>query len=274
MTKTKNSTLELISIMKKLRDPVCGCPWDREQNFSTIAPHTIEEAYEVAEAIELDDMPHLKDELGDLLFQVAFHSQMAEEKGFFNFDDVAEAICQKMTRRHPHVFGDADYRDSTQQTVAWEAQKAVERKEKDQNSSVLDGVTPALPALTRAIKLQNRAARVGFDWPDTAQVLDKLNEEMAELSHELVEASKDDKNIDRITEEFGDMMFVYANLARHLKIDPEAALRSANYKFERRFKQVEKDALEKGKSLNKMTLEEMDDLWEGVKKQEKTRNNP
>ena len=174
-----------------------------------------------------------------------------------------------MIRRHPHVFGDADYRNAEEQTAAWEVQKAKERKEKNSHSSALDGVTSGLPALTRAIKLQNRAARVGFDWPETSQVLDKLNEEMAELSHELVQAKKDDDNIARITEEFGDMMFVYANLARHLNIDPESALRSANYKFEKRFKKVETLAKNQGKSLEDMTLEEMDRLWDAVKMQEK-----
>lgn len=268
MTETDNNISKLITIMSRLRDPDGGCPWDIEQNFSSIAPYTIEEAYEVAEAIETDDMAHLKDELGDLLFQVIFHSQMAQEKGHFDFKDVVESICDKMIRRHPHVFAGADYRNSEEQTKAWETQKALERKQKDQQSSALDGVTGGLPALTRAIKLQNRAARVGFDWPDTSQVLDKLNEEMAELSHELVQAKKGADNSDRITEEFGDMMFVYANLARHMNIDPEGALRSANYKFEKRFKQVEQLASAQGKPLEKMTLEEMDQLWDQVKAQE------
>lgn len=269
MTATDASMAKLITIMKRLRDPDGGCPWDIEQDFSTIAPYAIEEAYEVAEAIETNDMPHLKDELGDLLFQVVFHAQMAQEKGHFDFDDVVEGICHKMTRRHPHVFAGADYRTAEEQTHAWEAQKAQERKQKNQQSSILDGVTSALPALTRAIKLQNRAARVGFDWPDTSQVLDKLNEEMAELSHELTQVKKGDDNQKKITEEFGDMMFVYANLARHLNIDPENALRSANHKFEKRFKQVEKFAEKQDKLLENMSLEEMDLLWDQVKAQEK-----
>ena len=269
MTQADQAISKLLTIMARLRNPDGGCPWDIEQDFATIAPYTIEEAYEVAEAIEKNDMPHLKDELGDLLFQVVFHSQMAQEKNHFTFADVTDSICDKMIRRHPHVFGDADYRNAEEQTAAWEVQKAKERKEKNQDSSVLDGVTSGLPALTRAIKLQNRAARVGFDWPETSQVLDKLNEEMAELSHELVQAKKDDDNIARITEEFGDMMFVYANLARHLNIDPESALRSANYKFEKRFKKVETLAKNQGKSLEDMTLEEMDRLWDAVKMQEK-----
>ncbi|PCI50497.1 MAG: nucleoside triphosphate pyrophosphohydrolase [Alphaproteobacteria bacterium] len=269
MTEIKKSISELIAIMQRLRSPDGGCPWDIEQDFSTIAPYTIEEAYEVAEAIEANDMPHLKDELGDLLFQVVFHARIAQEKGHFNFDDVVESICDKMTRRHPHVFGGAAYRDSEEQTRAWEAQKARERKQKNQQASALDGVTSGLPALTRAIKLQNRAARVGFDWPDTSQVLDKLNEEMAELSHELTQAKKGDDNQNRITEEFGDMMFVYANLARHLNIDPESALRSANYKFEKRFRQVEHLAGQQDETLENMTLDKMDQLWNRVKAQEK-----
>ncbi len=269
MTGTDNTISKLITIMSRLRDPDGGCPWDIEQNFSTIAPYTIEEAYEVAEAIEAGDMPHLKDELGDLLFQVIFHARMAQEKGYFDFNDVVDSICDKMIRRHPHVFAGAEYRNAEEQTKAWEAQKALERKKRNHNSSVLDGVTSGLPALSRAIKLQNRAARVGFDWPDTSQVLDKLNEEMAELSQELVLARKGADNHDKISEEFGDMMFVYANLARHLNIDPESALRSANNKFEKRFKQVELLASDQDKSLEDMNLEELDGLWDQVKKQEK-----
>jgi len=266
MPQPKNNIKELITIMKRLRDPVKGCAWDLEQDFSTIAPHTIEEAYEVAEAIEVNDMPHLKDELGDLLFQVVFHAQMAHEKNYFDFSDVVEAICEKMTRRHPHIFAEENYRSAGEQTKAWENQKAEERKSKNHKVSVLDGVTSALPALSRAVKLQNRAARVGFDWPDTAQLLDKLNEEMAELSAEMVKSCNEAK----IFEEFGDMMFVYANLARHMNIDPESALRSANYKFERRFKQVEQRAEKQNKALENMALEEMDQLWDDVKRQEKS----
>ncbi len=269
MTDSESSITDLLSIMRRLRDPVQGCPWDIEQDFASIAPYTIEEAYEVAEAIEADDMAQLKDELGDLLFQVVFHAQMAQEKNAFGFDDVVGSICDKMTRRHPHVFGKADYRDARQQTLAWETQKAEERKQKNRTASILDGVTPALPALTRAVKLQNRAARVGFDWPDTSQVIDKLNEEMSELSRELVTSGQDKNNIDRITEEFGDMMFVYANLARHLNIDPETALRSANHKFEKRFKAVENMAARQNKSLEDMSLDDMDRMWDEIKRQEK-----
>ncbi len=266
MTQTKNNIKDLITIMKRLRDPIKGCAWDLEQDFSTIAPYTIEEAYEVAEAIEINDMPHLKDELGDLLFQVIFHAQMANEKGYFDFSDVIESICEKMIRRHPHIFAEESYRSAEDQTKAWENQKAEERKSKNNAASILDGVTSGLPALSRAVKLQNRAARVGFDWPDTAQVLDKLNEEMAELSAEMVKSGDQAK----VFEEFGDMMFVYANLARHMDIDPETALRSANHKFESRFKQVEQRAKIQNKTLESMTLEEMDQLWDDVKHQEKS----
>lgn len=268
MTQNKTTISPLLEIMRKLRDPEKGCPWDLEQTFKTIAPYTIEESYEVAEAIEIGDMAHLKEELGDLLFQVIFHAQLAEELNEFNMSDVIDSICDKMIRRHPHVFSDSAYRNAEQQTKAWEAQKAEERKQKNKKASVLDGVTPGLPALTRAIKLQNRAAGVGFDWPDTAQVIDKLNEEMAELSEELVHASAQQDNKARIEEEFGDMMFVYANLARHLKIDPETALRSANYKFEKRFKRVEQLAMDNGRKLDMMTLDEMDQLWDQVKHEE------
>ncbi|MCF6214660.1 MAG: nucleoside triphosphate pyrophosphohydrolase [Emcibacter sp.] len=266
MTQPKNNIKDLITIMERLRDPVKGCAWDLEQDFSTVAPYTIEEAYEVAEAIEVNDMPHLKDELGDLLFQVVFHAQMAHEKGHFDFSDVVEGICEKMIRRHPHIFAEKACRSAEEQTKAWENQKADERKSKNNMASILDGVTSSLPALSRAVKLQNRAARVGFDWPDTAQVLDKLNEEMAELSAEMIKSSDQAK----VFEEFGDMMFVYANLARHMNIDPESALRSANYKFERRFKQVEQRAEKQNKALESMTLEEMDQLWNDVKHQEKS----
>ncbi|PHZ86164.1 nucleoside triphosphate pyrophosphohydrolase [Paremcibacter congregatus] len=273
MPESKATIDDLLNIMTQLRDPDSGCPWDIEQDFSSIAPYTIEEAYEVVEAIEHNDMPHLKEELGDLLLQVVFHARMAEEAKHFDFSDVVHSICAKMTRRHPHVFGDEQHRNAREQTIAWEQQKAQERKAKDHTASVLDGVTPALPALTRAIKLQNRAARVGFDWPDTAQVLDKLNEEMAELSHELVEADKGNDRTTEIEEEFGDMMFVYANLARHLNLDPEKALRAANHKFERRFRQVEILALAENTSLENLSLDDMDQLWNAVKKSEKAGKN-
>ena len=243
--------------MEKLRDPKDGCAWDVEQTFETIAPYTIEEAYEVAEAIDNNDMDGLKDELGDLMFQAVFHARMAEEEGHFNFSDVIDAISDKMIRRHPHVFGDENYRDAEEQTVAWEEQKARERAEKKQKS-ILDGVTVGLPALTRAVKLQKRAARVGFDWPETSQVIDKLQEEMLELSEELNAKKRDHQKIE---EEFGDMMFVYANLARHLKIDPEQALKKANNKFTRRFNRIEQEIDNKQSSFEKYSLEELEELW-------------
>tara|TARA_B100001939_G_scaffold331712_3_gene330050 strand:- start:51658 stop:52500 length:843 start_codon:yes stop_codon:yes gene_type:complete len=264
------SLLKLLAIMERLRDPQKGCAWDREQDFHSIAPYTIEEAYEVAEAIEQQDMAALKEELGDLLLQVVFHAQMAREQGAFDFEDVARGICEKMIRRHPHVFGSENIRTAEEQTRAWEEHKARERQEKNGSrpSSALDGITRGLPALTRAVKLQKRAARVGFDWPETHQVLDKLNEEMAELSAELVK-NKAEQNRELIAEEFGDMMFVYANLARHLDIDPESALRSANAKFERRFRRIEEILREQGKKAEHCTLEELDRYWDQAKQEEK-----
>lgn len=256
---------KLLDIMEKLRDPNDGCAWDVEQTFETIAPYTIEEAYEVAEAIDNKDMDALKDELGDLMFQAVFHARMAEEEGHFNFADVIDAISDKMIRRHPHVFGNENYRDSEDQTIAWEEQKARERAAKKQKS-ILDGVTVGLPALTRAVKLQKRAARVGFDWPNTSGVIDKLNEEMAELSEELIAKKQDHEKIE---EEFGDMMFVYANLARHLKIDPEQALKKANNKFTRRFNKIEQEIENKQSSFDQYSLDELEELWVKAKKEEK-----
>ena len=257
---------KLLDIMEKLRDPNDGCAWDVEQTFETIAPYTIEEAYEVAEAIDNKDMDALKDELGDLMFQAVFHARMAEEEGHFNFADVIDAISDKMIRRHPHVFGDENYRNAEEQTIAWEEQKAKERAAKKQKS-ILDGVTVGLPALTRAVKLQKRAARVGFDWPNTSGVIDKLNEEMAELSEELIAIKQDHEKIE---EEFGDMMFVYANLARHLKIDPEQALKKANNKFTRRFNKIEQDIENKQSSFDQYSLEELEEFWTKAKKEEKS----
>jgi MazG family protein len=256
---------KLLDIMAQLRDPKDGCAWDVEQTFETIAPYTVEEAYEVAEAIDNNDMDALKDELGDLMFQAVFHARMAEEAGYFNFSDVIDAISDKMIRRHPHVFGDENYRDAEEQTVAWEEQKARERAEKKQKS-ILDGVTVGLPALTRAVKLQKRAARVGFDWPSTSGVIDKLNEEMLELSEELI-ADKQDQ--EKIEEEFGDMMFVYANLARHLKIDPEQALKKANNKFTRRFNKIEQEIVNKESSFGQYSLNELEEFWQQAKIEEK-----
>ncbi|GHF28179.1 nucleoside triphosphate pyrophosphohydrolase [Kordiimonas sediminis] len=264
MKKQQYDISDLLEIMKKLRDPNGGCPWDLEQNFETIAPYTIEEAYEVDEAIRAGNMDELRDELGDLLFQAVFHSQMATEEGHFTFKDVVNSVSEKMIRRHPHVFGDTEIASAEAQISAWEEQKAKERAAK-QSKSVLDGVSISLPSLLRAIKLQNRAARVGFDWPQTDQVLDKLLEESKELLDEVQQgASKD-----AIKEEMGDLLFVMANFARHLDVDPEEALRAANAKFERRFHGIEQKLQAQGKTPIDSSLEEMDALWNEVKKEEK-----
>src|SRR5579859_5534163 len=254
----------LLRIMATLRNPDGGCPWDLELSFATIAPHTLEEAYEVVEAIEADDKAALKDELGDLLFQVVFYAQMAREEGAFDFDQVAEAICDKMERRHPHVFGTAETTDPENHIKLWEEQKAAERAEKAA-SGVLDGVSVALPALTRAVKLQKRVARVGFDWPDVEQVFDKLTEEIGELRAELVEHP----NQARIADEMGDILFVVANLARKLGVDPETALRGCNQKFERRFRHIETGLASQGRNPEQASLDEMEALWIEAKQREK-----
>ena len=258
----------LIEIMAKLRDPVNGCPWDLEQSFATIAPYTIEEAYEVAEAAESADPQALKEELGDLLLQVVFHARMAEEARHFSFNDVARSIADKMVRRHPHVFADDDVADAAAQTQAWEEQKAQERRAKaaaeGRAESALDGVGIALPALTRAEKLQRRAARVGFDWPNLPPVLAKVEEEIAELKHEIAAEAVPE----RLVDELGDLLFAVANLARHLKADPEQALRQANRKFERRFRAVETRLAAEGKTPTESTLDEMEAAWQRVKAEE------
>ncbi|PZQ47766.1 MAG: nucleoside triphosphate pyrophosphohydrolase [Rhodovulum sulfidophilum] len=252
----------LVAIMARLRDPARGCPWDLEQDFASIAPYTIEEAYEVAEAIAEDDMPALRDELGDLLFQSVYHAQLARERGAFDFDDVTRAISDKMIRRHPHVFGDESRDKSAEdQTRDWEKIKAAERAGRPETKSALDGVAAGLPALTRAVKLQNRAARVGFDWPDTGGVIAKIVEESAELA----EARDAGESAERLAEEYGDLLFVMANLARHLDIDPEAALRAANAKFTRRFKAIEADLAADGRGPADSDLAEMDALWDAAK---------
>ncbi|MDR3534349.1 MAG: nucleoside triphosphate pyrophosphohydrolase [Rhodopila sp.] len=253
----------LLDIMAALRDPATGCPWDKTQTFDTIAPYTVEEAYEVADAIAQRDFAALPDELGDLLFQVVYHARMAEEAGLFGFADIAKCISDKMIRRHPHVFGDAAARDAAAQTTAWEAQKSVERAARKQ-SGALAGVPTGLPALTRALKLTNRAARVGFDWPDADQVLAKLDEEIQELRAELSEADPA-----RLTDEVGDLLFVLANLARKLDLDPEACLRHANEKFSRRFNAMEHDFEEKAQSLAELSLDEMEAGWQRVKAAER-----
>jgi ATP diphosphatase len=254
----------LLSIMAQLRAPIGGCPWDQIQHFATIAPYTIEEAYEVADAATRHDLPALKDELGDLLFQVVYYARMAEEAGAFAFDDVARAIADKMLRRHPHVFGDEAARQAGAHTEAWEAQKAQERRAAAQEGA-LAGIPNALPALTEAEKLTKRAARVGFDWPDTAAVLEKLEEEIAELRAELAGADPD-----RLADELGDMFFVMANLARKLKLDPEAVLRRANAKFTRRFNGVERLLATEGTTPAEAGLARMEAAWQSVKRGEIT----
>ena len=254
----------LIAIMARLRDPQAGCAWDLEQTFATIAPYTVEEAYEVADAIERGDLSDLREELGDLLLQVVFHSRMAQEQGAFAFDDVADAISEKMIRRHPHVFGPESQRTSAEQTHAWEVIKAQERATKGKNQSLLDDVPTGLPALTRAVKLTARAARVGFDWPDVSFVFDKLREETAELEAEIESGDRA-----KMRDELGDILFVCANLARKLDLEPEDALRSTNAKFARRFQFIEAELAARGKSPEQSDLAEMDALWDAAKAAEK-----
>lgn len=251
----------LLDIMAALRDPDHGCPWDQQQNFASIAPYTIEEAYEVADAIARQDFASLPDELGDLLFQVVYHARMAEEAGRFAFDDVAQAISDKMVRRHPHVFGETEIATAAAQTVAWEELKASERAAKGA-ASALDGVGTGMPALTRAAKLQRRAARVGFDWPTVAPVFEKIAEEIAELRQAMSEGD------DRIEDELGDLLFAVVNLARKLERDPEQALRRACRKFERRFRRVETLLAEGGKAPGAASLDEMEAKWQDAKKEE------
>jgi len=261
-----NSLQRLLSIMATLRDPQRGCPWDKEQSFATIAPYTIEEAYEVADAIARNNMPALKDELGDLLFQVVFHSQMAAEQGAFNFDDVANAICDKMERRHPHVFGNEHIASAAEQTIAWEEHKRRERAGQSESQSVLDNIPLALPALTRAEKLGKRAATIGFEWPDVNGALDKMAEELKEVQ----QAISNNASQAELTDELGDVMFCVVNVCRHLRIDPEAALRSVNQKFERRFRHVELRMREHGQVPTQTSLEVMDGYWDEAKRMEKS----
>ncbi|MCC5983742.1 MAG: nucleoside triphosphate pyrophosphohydrolase [Rhodobacteraceae bacterium] len=254
----------LRAIMRALRDPQTGCPWDIAQDFASIAPYTIEEAHEVADAIDRQDWTDLRAELGDLLLQVVYHAQMAEEAGHFGFDDIARSIGDKMVARHPHVFG-TESRDKSaeQQTRDWERVKEAERARRGAGG-VLDDVALGLPALMRAVKLQKRAARVGFDWPDAGDVLDKITEE----TRELVEA-RERLTAARVAEEFGDLLFVMANLARHLDLDPEAALRAANAKFTRRFRAIEAALADQGRRPQDSDLAEMDALWDAAKAAEK-----
>lgn len=258
---------KLLDIMARLRDPDGGCPWDIEQTFSTIAPYTIEEAYEVADAIDRDAMDDLKDELGDLLFQVVYHAQMASEGGHFLFSDVVAAICEKMTRRHPHVFGEADMRTAEEQTEAWEQIKADERAQKanvPEGSSLLANIPVGLPSLLRAIKLQKKAARAGFDWETPAPVFEKVSEELSELA----EAVSSDAELSRVEEELGDLLFSCVNLARHLGVEPERALRYSNNKFQRRFDGMAAVVAASGGSLQTASAAELDAFWEGEKARE------
>ncbi|WP_173931759.1 nucleoside triphosphate pyrophosphohydrolase [Chelativorans sp. Marseille-P2723] len=266
--KPSRDIARLIEIMAALRDPESGCPWDVEQDFSSIAPYTIEEAYEVLDAIQRNDMRDLREELGDLLLQVVFHARMAEEEGSFDFGDVVEAITSKMIRRHPHVFGDMDAQQAGMAKGMWERIKAEEKKARragddggtDGPQGYLDDMTVALPALTRALKLQAKAARVGFDWGEARPILDKIEEEIGELREAM-----DNGQYEAIAEEFGDLLFAIVNLGRHLQIDPEAALRGANDKFRSRFHAIERGLKAKGKSLEQAQLEEMEALWQREK---------
>lgn len=269
MSDGKRGIDELLRIMAALRDPVGGCPWDLEQDFSSIAPYTIEEAYEVADAIDRDDMDDLKDELGDLLLQVVFHAQMAMEAGAFDFGDVCESICDKMTRRHPHVFAGASIEDAEAQTAAWEIQKQAERAAKHPaDDSALAGIARGLPEWQRAVKLQSRAARTGFDWSDHRPVIAKLREELDELEVEFEAraATPGDADVQsRLREELGDVLFVAANLARHAKVDTGDALRAANRKFETRFRAMEILAAREGSPFSQLGLAGQETLWRRVK---------
>jgi ATP diphosphatase len=257
----------LLEVMARLRDPDGGCPWDLEQDFASIAPYTIEEAYEVADAIERQDFHDLEGELGDLLLQVVYHAQMAKEAGRFDFETVAARIAEKMIRRHPHVFGEAEVESAAAQTIAWEEAKAGEREQKKTaggDPSILADLPLGLPALTRAAKLQRRAARVGFDWPEVAPVLEKLEEEIAEVRAELATGAPQE----RLADEVGDLLFAAANLARHLGVDGESALRRANQKFERRFRAIEAALRAAGRNLEDASLEEMEEIWQRTKARE------
>jgi ATP diphosphatase len=277
MTKEKNESQRicvssngeisrLLEIMKRLRDPKDGCPWDIEQTYETIAPYTIEEAYEVSDAIDQGNWHELEGELGDLLLQVIYFTQIGSEDGHFSFESVVKNVSDKMIRRHPHVFGDKkQYKSSDQQIRDWEKIKEQERS-KNTPSKTLDGIAGNLPALTYATKLQKRAARVGFDWPDISGVTDKISEEIDELNE-----ARNELSLDAQEEEYGDLMFVMVNFARHLKIDPEKALRGANKKFKKRFEQVEKELTLIGKTPNQSDLSEMDNLWNIVKQKENNR---
>ncbi|NKI34114.1 nucleoside triphosphate pyrophosphohydrolase [Wenzhouxiangella sp. XN79A] len=259
MSENHKALDRILEVMDRLRDPVSGCPWDLEQDFRSIAPYTIEEAHEVADAIESGDLEHVRDELGDLLFQVVFHARLGREAGAFGFAEVANGIADKLIRRHPHVFGDAPRMDADEQTANWEAIKEQERAAGGAQSA-LDGVSGGLPPLRRAVKLQKRAGRVGFDWPDIEPVLAKIREELDELEAELDPADRD-----RLEDELGDVLFAVANLARKLDLDPDAALRRTNHKFERRFRAMEAAAEAEGRPLAERTLDEQEAVYQRVK---------
>lgn len=273
MTPQATDIQRLLDIMARLRDREHGCPWDLEQDFSTIAPYTIEEAYEVADAIDRDDLAALKDELGDLLLQVVFHAQMAHERGAFGFGDVVATIADKMVRRHPHVFGDADRSDAEGVRRSWEEIKRAERDDAGQaDTSALAGIARGLPEWQRAVKLQDRAARVGFDWPGPAPVIEKLHEEIDEVRAEFAAVAADPRDATaqrRLQDEIGDLLFVCANLARHAKVDVGSALRGANHKFERRFRAMEALAAADGIELQALPLEAQDRYWDRAKAAER-----
>ncbi len=270
MACSTENLVRLLSIMTQLRDPEFGCPWDLKQTFASIVPYTLEEAYEVADAIERNDFEELKEELGDLLLQVVYHAQIAHELSLFNFDDVANAICDKLVRRHPHVFGSVQFDTDEELSAAWEAHKSHERELANPlatQASVLDGIAVVLPELTRANKLQNRAARVGFDWPETHEIFFKIEEELEEVQRAL----EKDEDSDRLQEEIGDLLFSIVNLSRHLGINPEQALRQGNKKFERRFRSIEQHLAKRGRGPLSCDIGELDALWEEVKRQERRR---
>ncbi|MGX9457860.1 nucleoside triphosphate pyrophosphohydrolase [Photobacterium damselae subsp. damselae] len=256
---------QLLSIMAKLRDPKDGCPWDIKQSFDSIVPYTLEEAYEVADAIEKQNWLDVKEELGDLLFQVVFYSQMAKEQDLFDFDEVVAGICEKLTRRHPHVFANKQFASDAEVKANWEAEKAKERADKAVDNSILANVPLAMPALTRADKIQKRCAQFGFDWDSVAPVAEKVVEELDEVMDEYQQITLDQN---RIEEEMGDLLFSVVNLSRHLNVNPERALQKANKKFERRFRKVEKNVLEKGMEISNCSLEQLDQEWNIVKKME------
>ena len=257
---------QLVEIMATLRDPQKGCPWDLKQNFATIVPHTIEEAYEVADAIEQQEWNDVREELGDLLFQVIFYSQLGKEQGLFDFDDVVSGINEKLIRRHPHVFGESEFADDAAIKANWEAEKAKERAAKGEDNSLLANIPNALPALLRADKIQKRCAKHGFDWDTVGPVVEKVREEIDEVMDEVIQVSPDQGKIE---EEVGDLLFAVVNLSRHLNVKPESALQRANKKFERRFREVEKSVLEQGKRIDDCSLEMLDSEWEKVKRQER-----